>query len=119
MLEVDVDRIEPLDRPERLALPERRLLRGDLSLCLIRACLGVLVVLLRNRVCLDQFAIGASKRCGRSNCGPRPRERCLRIGDLRLVRRGVDAVERLALADEIAFREQTRLDQTVDLRAYV
>ena len=77
----------------------------------------ILVQLARDEVALHQLGIAADLALGARWSRRGPGERRARAGYARFVARRIDPVERLAGADVIAFGEQPRANDPVDLRA--
>ncbi len=83
------------------------------------AGLGVLRLLARDGIDLDEFAIATRQRLGRGNRRTRSGDRSACARDLRLIGCGIDPVERLSGMHQIAFLKQTGKDEAVHLRTDV
>jgi hypothetical protein len=99
--------------------PDRRLLRGDVRTGLRCRTLSIFQLLPSDGIDLDQFAVAARQRCGRTDARARPRQGRPSARRLRLIGRRIDAIERLAGPHHVALGEQARLNEPVHLRPHV
>jgi hypothetical protein len=86
---------------------------------LLRTRLRIFQFLPGDRIDLDQLAIAACEGTGGGDAGPRTGQGSTRAGDLRLIRRGIDAIERLPLADGVTLDKQALDYQPVVSKAVV
>ena len=82
------------------------------------AALGVVVLLLRHRLDLDEFRVALGQQPGRRERRLGPRERRLGAVIVGLVQRRIDLVQHLPGLDLLALREQAPLDEAANLRAH-
>jgi hypothetical protein len=109
------------DRAPKIDLgrPQGGGLSLDIGARLARRGQGVIVQLPRDEAALHQLGIAAHLTLGCNGRGAGAGERGAGVGDASFVADRIDAVERLSGADVIAFGEQPRADDPVDLRPNV